>query len=107
MQRCSQVVLHVTLSNAFKPIVFCGKYALKFREDVLLRFLYNVGKTVQAASVWHSDDESACSVVDGLVHEELEAGDERLDAFNTEALHGVVFLGDEAGKGVSVINATV
>ena len=78
----AEVVLHVAAAAGHVRV----ELALELAEDLRVRLADDVGEHVEPAAVRHADDGLFHAVVDGRVEQEVEHRDQRLGAFEAEAL---------------------
>src|SRR5437667_228384 len=84
--RVAEVVLDVAVSGRLAR----EQRALEFRQDHLVRLADHVGEDVQAAAVRHAEDHLLDAERPSLLDQRVEHRDQRLAAFEREALGGRV-----------------
>jgi len=105
VKSCTKMVLDVTRSN-----ISCScrwNSSLELCHDNFLWLLNHVSQTVESASMWHTNDESSCSILNSFIHAELKSWNKSINTSNSKALHRVELLCHKVCPCMGVIDTLV
>lgn len=91
----AQVVLDITSVGVLGLNLVVWQDSLELGHNDFHRLAHNISQHIEAASVWHTNNELARAVLDSGIDRHLKARDKAFTAFKAEALHRVELLSQE------------